>query len=75
MNPMFITNCVSAASFLQKERIETFLEGAPGKAVISNPNVAWSLNKRDKQQLYPPWLEGTWQVRVCCRISGRNDQA
>jgi hypothetical protein len=29
-----------------------------------NPGVGWALRKRDKQLLYPPWLEGAWRVRA-----------
>lgn len=37
----------------------------PAEQALTNPGVAWTLGRRSKQLLYPPWLEGTWQVHDC----------
>ncbi|GIL77627.1 hypothetical protein Vretifemale_6999 [Volvox reticuliferus] len=55
----------SLASFLQPllpSPVSDLLAQLEGRAPIFQPGVAWSLQNRDRQLFYPPWLAGEWEV-------------
>ncbi|KAF5828958.1 hypothetical protein DUNSADRAFT_16755 [Dunaliella salina] len=54
----------AAPLFTQQPGIRELLDPGPGNAIISNPGVSWTLNKRAKQLKYPDWLSGTWEVHA-----------